>query len=284
MKRIIPEDKSLNEYVDVFISFGVDPELSTKEYCGSINSLTVDTGVHINYAEDCFSAALKDEFNLKHRYITNGLKMCVICLAAEVTFNSQTKERLKSFTKVKASDFLPLVKEFQKVFRRNLEYWQEHVDRLNYLAESMKSLSAVDKAQKIIDDAAGRGLYKAKGEMVEGFSDATAPYNERWNCEIFLTEGLSPAGSLKSARKSTKYTAIMPLRGKVKNVKDSSADQVMDNKELFTIFKLIGLGIDVNNVTSKCNNAEEAYEAIKHYSRYGKIIIATDADEDGLKP
>ena len=68
----------------------------------------------------------------------------------------------------------------------------------------------------------------------------------------------------------------MPLRGKVKNVKDSSADQMMDNKELFTIFKMIGLGIDVNNVTKDAKTPEEAYALIQKYSRYGKIVIATD--------
>ena len=91
---------------------------------------------------------------------------------------------------------------------------------------------------------------------------------------------ISAAGSLKKGRKDTRYNAVMPLRGKVKNVKDSSADQAMDNKELFTIFKLIGLGIDVNNVTKDAKTPEEAYELIQRYTRFSKIVIATDADED----
>ena len=119
--------------------------------------------------------------------------------------------------------------------------------------------------------------------MIDGLSDATAGAGDRWNCEAFIVEGLSPAGSLKAARKSTKYTAVIPLRGKVKNVSESSADQVMDNRELYTIFRVIGLGIDANNVTTGCTSAEEAYERIKKYSRFGKVIVATDADEDGLK-
>ena len=118
--------------------------------------------------------------------------------------------------------------------------------------------------------------------MIEGLSDATAGPAERWSCEAFIVEGLSPGGSLKAARKNTKYAAVIPLRGKVKNVSESNADQMMDNRELFTIFRVIGLGIDVNNVTTGCQTAEEAYERIKRYSRFGKIIIATDADEDGL--
>lgn len=276
IKEITPADPSANPKLGLFISIGYDEDLGPKEEYGSVNSLTVDSGVHINYVENAFAKALKENYGIKHRYLTTGLKLCVVALGSEVVFSSQTKEKLKSFTKVKEADFAPLVKEFSKMFKKYDEYWDAYVEKLNYLADSMKSLSAMDKAQKIMDDAAGRGIYKAKGEMIEGFSDATAPANDRWNCEAFIVEGLSPGGSLKAARKSTKYSAVIPLRGKVKNVKDSNADQMMDNKELFTIFKLIGLGIDVNNVTKGCTTAEEAFAKIKQYSRYGKIVIATD--------
>lgn len=282
MKRIVPEDNSLNEHIDLYVTFEADPQLNPKIYTGSVNSLTVDSGVHITWAENCFSEALKAEYGIKHRYLTNGLKMCVIVLASEAVYNSQTKEKLKGLAKVKQSDFLPLVKEFQKIFRKNPEYWSDHVNRLNFLADSMKHLGAAEKAQKIMDDAAGRGIYKGKSEMVDGFSDATAGPGDRWNCEIYVTEGLSPAGSLKAARKSTKYLAVLPLRGRVKNVVNDNANQMMDNKELFTMFKALGLGIDVNNVTSNCQTPEEAYEIIKQKTRFGKLIIATDADEDGL--
>ena len=87
---------------------------------------------------------------------------------------------------------------------------------------------------------------------------------------------LSPAGSLKSGRHDTLHHAIVPLRGKILNVEGKSIDQALDNKEIFTIFKLIGLGMDVNNVTSKASSYEEGYELIKKYSRFGKIVIAVD--------
>jgi len=281
-KRIIPEDTSSNEFVDLYVTFEVDPTLNSKTYTGSVNSLSVDSGVHLTYLENCFAEAIKSEYGIKHKYLTNGLKLCVVVLASETIFNSQIKEKLKSITKVKPTDFAPVVKEFQKIFRKNSDYWAEYVRKLNYYADSMKHLGAAEKAQKIMDDAAGRGVYRGKSEMVDGFSDATAGPGERWDCEIFCTEGLSPAGALKAARKSTKYTAVLPLRGRVKNVVNDSASQMMNNKELFTMFKAIGLGIDVNNVTSDCQTPEEAYEKIKQRTRFGKLVIATDADEDGL--
>ena len=283
LKTIIPEDNSMNPKLGVYVTFEIDDDFGNKECKGSVNGLVVDSGVHINYVEAAYEKALRDEYKIKHKTIFNGLKMFVMLLADEINYDSQTKVRLKSITKVKQTDFKDITKEFIKVFRNDSDFWEHHVDNLNFLAESVKSLGAADKAQKIMDEAAGRGVYKAKTEMIEGLSDATAGPSERWDCEAFIVEGLSPGGSLKAARKSTKYSAIIPLRGKVKNVSESNADQMMDNRELFTIFRVIGLGIDVNNVTTGCQTAEEAYAKIKQYSRFGKVIIATDADEDGLR-
>lgn len=122
---------------------------------------------------DLLWRGIKNEFKIKHRYLLNGLRICIIVIAGDLVYSSQTKERLKSISKVKQSDFGDITKEFQKIFRNNPEYWQEHVARLNYLADSMKSLSASEKAQKMIDDAQGRNMFKSRVELIEGFSDAT---------------------------------------------------------------------------------------------------------------
>lgn len=278
-KTIIPADTSKNSSVTVYTTFEVDPELGQKVEAGSACGLSVDQGVHISYIETCYEEALKNEFKIKHRYLLNGLRICIIVIAGDLVYSSQTKERLKSISKVKQSDFGDITKEFQKIFRNNPEYWQEHVARLNYLADSMKSLSASEKAQKMIDDAQGRNMFKSRVELIEGFSDATG--KNRWDCELFLCEGLSPAGSLKSGRHNTQFHAVLPLRGKILSVLDKTVDQALDNKEIHTIFKVIGLGMDVNNVAKDAKSFEEAYELIKKYSRYGKIVIAVDADPDG---
>lgn len=421
LKTITPSDTSKNKSVTVYVTFEADPELGQKKELGSVAGLSVEQGVHINYIETCFEDALRNEYKIKHKYTLEGLKICVIVIAADVVFSSQTKERLKSISKVKQSDFNDITKEFQKIFRNNSEYWEAHVGRLNYLAESMKSLTAAEKAQKMIDEAQGRSMFKTKAELIPGFNDATELKN-RWDCECFLCftgeteiltcnnekisfidlvnrmnkgetfytfscikegiikpakiiaakkikqstqittvtldngesfrctpdhkimlrsgeykeakdlvpeeslmsfsvckvdcgnhkvisvktedciedvyclevdtpehnfplaagifvkncEGLSSSGSLTSGRRSTQYHAILPLRGKILNVEGKSMDQAMDNKEIFTIFKVIGLGIGENNVTNGCKTPEEAYEKIKKYSRFGKIIIATD--------
>lgn len=281
LKSITPADTSQNKSIGVYVTFEIDEDFGSKVCGGSVNGLKVDSGIHIQYLESCYEQALKAEYKIKHKTIFNGLKMFVLVLADEISYDSQTKVRLKSITKVKISDFTDIVKEFQKVFRRDPEYWETHVGKLNYLAESMKSLSAVEKAQKIIDGASGSSMYRSKAEMIPGFSDATAGPSDRWDCELVLCEGQSAAGSLKSGRRSTQFHAILPLRGKVKNVSEVDANTMMENKEFYTIFRLIGLGIDENNVTHGCKTIGEAMEKIKKHARYGKIILNFDEDSDG---
>ena len=236
IRTVIPKDNSQNKEVGIYLTFEADPELKNKEVFGSVNGLDC-TGHHTSIAESLFKAALKDQYKIKHGFLDNGLKMCVVILANETIFDSQNKTRVKSIAKVKSTDFSDVVKDIEKVFRKNADYWDAHVEKLNYLADSMRNIGAIEKAQKIMDSAGGNGIYRTKGEMVEGFADATAPSSERWNCECFLTEGLSPAGSLKAARKAidVKYRSVLPLRGKVLDTSDCNADKmkIIRNSSLY---------------------------------------------------
>lgn len=99
---------------------------------------------------------------------------------------------------------------------------------------------------------------------VENFIDSREHGEE---AELFLTEGRSALGSVVLARDS-RYQAAYPLRGKVLNVEKASSGAVMENKETSDILKIIGgfgKDFDVKN------------------SRFGKIIIATDQDDDGFQ-
>ena len=276
---ITPKDNSQNSKVGVYLTFEADPNLGPKELDGSINGL-VCRGVHINTAESCFKTAMKDYFKIKHDYLTNGLRLRVIMLAQECTFSSQTKENCKSINKVKITDFGDIVKDIEKIFRKNSDYWNLHITKLNQYADSITKIGAIAKAQKIIDAASGggSGLYKLKSSLIDGFVDATAPSGDRWNCSLLVTEGLSPAGSLKSARKAyeVKYYSICPLRGKVLDVSDCTADKMMNNDVFFTLYSMMGLGIQSHSVIDGCKTPEEAYEIIKKKTRFGKLIICTD--------
>jgi DNA gyrase/topoisomerase IV subunit B len=284
---IKPKDvNSPNKEVGVYLTFEVNEDLSKadKDIFASVNGLNCPAGFHVNLAKSIFKAALRSQYKVTHDLALEGLKFGIIVLSNSNIYNSQTKENLKSIEKVKLDDFNPVVKEVEKVFRKNSDYWDLHVKKLNELWDSRRNIGAIEKAERMMSAASGTGFYKNRSNLIEGFSDATL--KDRWQCEIFLVEGLSPGGSLKSGRRTENgglKVAVCPMRGKVLNVSDVDINRALQNKEISTLFQVLGVGIQEKNVTTGAKSYEEAHEKLMKYSRYGKICIAVDSDIDGTQ-
>ena len=94
--------------------------------------------------------------------------------------------------------------------------------------------------------------------------------------EIYIVEGDSAASSCKLAR-NAEFQAIMPVRGKTLNCIKSSYDKIFANDIIMDLLKVIGCGVEVK--TKKGSLASFDYNSLK----WNKIIICTDADEDGVQ-
>lgn len=95
--------------------------------------------------------------------------------------------------------------------------------------------------------------------------------------EIYLAEGDSAMGACKQAR-NPEFQAIYSLGGKPINCEKKDLKQVLENKKIQGIAKALGCGIDIK-IKGKNNKNIPAFDYDK--LRYNKIVIATDADDDG---
>lgn len=231
------------------------------------NVLTPDGGMHVvgfrtgltrtvnDYARK--SGLLKEkEDNLTGDDIKEGLTAVVLVKLPDPQFEGQTKNKLGN-PEVRGYVDKVMTEYFGYYLEENPAIAKKIVGKATLAARARKAARAA--RDNVIRKGAFEGL-----NLPSKLADCSSRNAEE--CELFIVEGNSAAGSAKEGRDS-KIQAILPLRGKVLNTERARLDKMLANAELVSLIKGLGVGIgDQFNIDGL---------------RYHKIVFMTDADVDG---
>ncbi|KAL2196853.1 DNA topoisomerase [Corynascus similis CBS 632.67] len=225
------------------------------------NIATTSGGTHVNYIADQICEALGKELSrkkkghsLKPSHFRNHIFIFINCLIDNPAFTSQTKEQLT--TKISAfGSKCVLSDQFLKKVRASeaIANIMEFADRK---ADKMMAKSDGNKRSRISND-----------KLIDANWAGTKRGHE---CTLILTEGDSARGLAVAGRAvlDPDRIGVFPLRGKMLNVRDASLDQIMKNKEIENIKKILGL------------KHKQDYRDTRGL-RYGHLMIMADQDLDG---
>ncbi|WP_116644039.1 DNA topoisomerase IV subunit B [Salinivibrio sp. HTSP] len=236
-------------------------ELTTESYVNLIP--TAQGGTHVNGLRQGMLEAMR-EFCEFRNLLPRGVKLtaddiwerCAYVLSVKIQdpqFAGQTKERLSS--RQCAAFVSGVVKDAFSLWLNERPHLAERLAEV-CIASAHRRMRA---AKKVVRKKV------ASGPALPGkLTDCAMQDSSR--TELFLVEGDSAGGSAKQAR-DREFQAVMPLRGKILNTWEVSADQVLASQEVHDISVALGIDPDSGDLGNL---------------RYDKICILADADSDGL--
>ena len=203
----------------------------------------------------------KDE-NLTGDDIQEGMYIVFNITAPNISYDAQVKSTV---TKIE-------MKTFTQALSENLQMWLSANEKeIKIIADkALAARKAREAAKKARDNARANNKKKAKALKFESkLADCWS--KDRSKCELYIVEGDSAAGNLKTAR-DNEFQAVLPIRGKMLNLQKATIEKIQKNAEIMTMMD--ALGLELNPKTLK-------YEIPPQGLRYGKVIIESDADVDG---
>lgn len=200
--------------------------------------------------------------NLTGDDIQEGMYIVFNITAPNVSYDAQVKSRI---TKID-------MKIFNTALTESLEYWLNNNEKeIKLIADkAINAKKAREAARKAREKAREQGKKKEKALKFDS-KLADCYSTDREKCEIYITEGDSASGNLKTAR-NNEFQAVMPVRGKILNTQKATLEKIQKNAEIMTMIEAFGLKIDTKTMRITYDRDE---------LRYGKIIIMSDADVDG---
>ncbi len=251
--------------IEVEVAFQYTASFSEQinSYCNRINVTdggTLVTGFKMaltrvmnQYARE-LGYLKNNEENYDGKDIRNGLVAIISIKHPDPQFESQTKNKLGNTDAKTAVDEV-FSQEVQRYFDKNVEVLKSILDNVR---KSYKARTASDKAR--------RSVLKELMNVDTKSKLAACTSKKAEECEIYIVEGDSAGGTVKTAR-NRRTQAVLPLRGKILNVEKAPLEKILLNNEIKSMIASFGCGIGDDFDIKKL--------------RYDKIIILTDADVDG---
>ena len=203
---------------------------------------------------------LKDKDpNFQGDDFSEGLAVVLSIKMATVQFEGQTKTKLGN-TEARPAVEATVIEGFNAF--KNVRGYKKTMEEIIKKAQGAAKSRIAAKTAK--DNA--RAKNSIDGLTLIGKLAACSGRKPELN-EMFIVEGDSAGGTAKQAR-VRQFQSILPLRGKPLNVEKKKLSQILENEEIRTMISAIGAGIDPDFKLEKSN--------------YHKVIILSDADQDGM--
>lgn len=265
-KPIYIEGEKENTPVEISFEYNSQYSENVFSYVNNIN--THEGGTHLvgfrtaltrtlnTYASKNNLVKENSKISLTGEDFREGLTAVISVKVAEPQFEGQTK------TKLGNGEVKSIVESI--VGEKLAEYLEENPGVGKKIIEkclkSAEAREAAKKAREFVRRKNALDTMRLPGKL------ADCSINDPEHCEMYIVEGDSAGGSAKQGR-DRRFQAILPLRGKILNVEKSKLNKILENNEIKAIISALGTGI------------AEDFNGDK--SRYGKVIIMTDADVDG---